>query len=219
VRTSGDWPMLPARMTMFCMWSSCIWLKGPSLRQDPNEACRLRLARWHLGHRKPPRGRGGAGRERHATNTARPWAGLRARGRTGLGDCPSKGGAWAGITGSGRAEPLKRANGSVRPREKENPERGRGHVNNCVPKLSDRSVDEGQRDDWGGLPGQTERELPCEWLQSRDATSDQKSMMEMVWAKTCCEVRCHNRVAEKGRLGSQESEPSPSIRSPAMRFE
>ena len=61
--------------------------------------------------------------------------------------------------------------------------------------------------------------LPCEWLQSRDAASDQKSMMEMVWAKTCCEVRCHNRVAEKGRLGSQESEPSPSIRSPAMRFE
>ncbi|MFM2388808.1 MAG: hypothetical protein RLZZ437_363, partial [Pseudomonadota bacterium] len=24
--------------------------------------------------------------------------------------------------------------------------------------------------------------LPCEWLQSRDAASDQKSIMEMVWA-------------------------------------
>lgn len=61
--------------------------------------------------------------------------------------------------------------------------------------------------------------LPCEWLQSRDAASDQKSIMEMVWAETCCEVRCHNRVAEKGRRVSQESEPSPSIRSPAMRFD
>ncbi len=45
------------------------------------------------GHRTPPEDRGGAGRTPKAANTARTDAGLRARARTGLGDCQSKG--WA----------------------------------------------------------------------------------------------------------------------------
>ena len=70
----------------------CFLSLGPSLRQDPNEACRVRRAR--LGYqtkRKPPEVRGGAGRMLKAANTARTDAGLRARDRTGLGDCESKG--------------------------------------------------------------------------------------------------------------------------------
>ena len=61
--------------------------------------------------------------------------------------------------------------------------------------------------------------LSCEWLQGRDATSNQKGMMEMVWITSYHKARCLDRVAENGRRVSQESEPSPSIRSPAMRFE
>ena len=58
------------------------------------------------GERKPPEGRGGAGRTLKAANTARTDAGLRARGRTGLGDCQSKGWPWGWERSGALAEPV-----------------------------------------------------------------------------------------------------------------
>jgi len=61
---------------MFCMVSSCFLSLGPSLRQDPEKACRVRRARWRLAAGNPQR----AGVERagrNAANTARTDAGLR----------------------------------------------------------------------------------------------------------------------------------------------
>src|SRR5690606_2409368 len=68
----------------------CFLSLGPSLRQDPEKACRLRRARWTERTPETPRGPGWSGQPRRG-NTARTDAGLRARGRTGLGDCQSKG--------------------------------------------------------------------------------------------------------------------------------
>jgi hypothetical protein len=48
---------------MFCMVSSCFLSLGPSLRQDPNEACRVRRARWRLKPPETPEGPGWCGQD------------------------------------------------------------------------------------------------------------------------------------------------------------
>lgn len=68
----------------------CFLSLGPSLRQDPEKACRLRRARETERRPETSRGPGWSGQPQRG-NTARTDAGLRARGRTGLGDCQSKG--------------------------------------------------------------------------------------------------------------------------------
>lgn len=76
---------------MFCMGILlCVLSPGPSLRQDPEEACRARRARREK-RAGNPRGAGVARAGPAGANTARTGAGLRARARTGLGDCASKG--------------------------------------------------------------------------------------------------------------------------------
>jgi hypothetical protein len=82
-------------------------LKGPSLRQDPAEACRETSAR--LGLDQPETSEGPGWRGQDALRPTRPGQelGLRAGNRTGLGDCPSKGRCLSRITG-GETQPGKR---------------------------------------------------------------------------------------------------------------
>jgi hypothetical protein len=68
----------------------CVLSSGPSLRQDPEKARRVTRARWTERTPETPRGPGWSGQPQRG-NTARTDAGLRARARTGLGDCQSKG--------------------------------------------------------------------------------------------------------------------------------
>jgi hypothetical protein len=84
--------MLPARMTMFCMISSCVsCLRDRPFDKTLKKPVGRRVHGGQHGHRTPPEDRGGAGRTPTAANTARTDAGLRAGDQTGLGDCQSKG--------------------------------------------------------------------------------------------------------------------------------
>lgn len=104
---------------MFCMGILlCVLSPGPSLRQDPEEACRARRARREK-RAGNPRGAGVARAGPAGANTARTGAGLRARARTGLGDCASKGCAERRQRRGGPADPL------IPPGQRDGPDRAR----------------------------------------------------------------------------------------------
>ena len=76
----------------------------PIHTRDPEKARRVTRARWTERTPETPRGPGWRGQPRRG-NTARTDAGLRARARTGLGDCQSRGWPrrqrWRGELGGG----------------------------------------------------------------------------------------------------------------------
>lgn len=69
---------------MFCILSSCLCWKGPSLRQDPSEARRETPARMGQGPAGNPRGSGVARAALAQGNTARTGVGVAGRNPNGL---------------------------------------------------------------------------------------------------------------------------------------